>query len=442
MPIDASIYSQIKPVQQSNPLEEYGRLMQLKSLGEQTQLQSLQRKKLTGDLEEEEAFKKGLAGLAPGAKLEEALPGLYATSPTRAMSLEKSLTEQRKAKGEADKVQAELVTKAMVNHRDALSGVNTPEQAAQWVAAGFQNPLTGSVAKQYGTLEQALANIPTDPAQFEQWKQKNGLGMTKFIELNKPHFANLDTGGEQLMTSTPGLGGQTQVVARATKTMTPGEVASNNRAREQMERGDWQYDSDRGLMVNKRTGASRQVTAQDGNPVGPSPTNLLHQSELEAKETSRQGALQSYDTAMGTLERLMKHGGFEDAVGVSLSKAVSPFWSMPATQRKDFEKEFESFKSQTFLPMVQQLRGMGALSNAEGDKLTAAVGALDTGMSEKAFKESGGRILADLKAAKERFERQGPVPGTKPSQQGTAQPSADILSEAEKIIRASRGSKP
>lgn len=48
--------------------------------------------------------------------------------------------------------------------------------------------------------------------------------------------------------------------------------------------------------------------------------------------------------------------------------------------------------------MVQSLKGMGALSDAEGKKLSDAVGALSPKMSEKAFRDSIGKIRNQLES--------------------------------------------
>lgn len=89
--------------------------------------------------------------------------------------------------------------------------------------------------------------------------------------------------------------------------------------------------------------------------------------------------------------------------GTGMSSMMS---IIPGTDARDFAANLDAFKSQSFLPMVQQLRGLGALSNAEGEKLTAAIGAIDPGMSEDAFKQSLSTILGDLGAAYERhFQR-------------------------------------
>lgn len=104
-------------------------------------------------------------------------------------------------------------------------------------------------------------------------------------------------------------------------------------------------------------------------------------------QRTRDSAHDQTRQTIGTINRLMEHPGRRGATGTwNLGRMV------PGTDAADFAAEVETLKAQTFLPMVQQLRGMGALSNAEGDKLNAAVGALRFDMSEKAFNESLARI--------------------------------------------------
>lgn len=126
------------------------------------------------------------------------------------------------------------------------------------------------------------------------------------------------------------------------------------------------------------------------------------QMELGQASTAKEGAVDSYNTSLQSLDRLAKHPGLSSAVGATLQPRIPYVGEIPGTNKADFMAELDTFKSQTFLPMVQNLRGMGALSDAEGKKLTDAVGALNPNMSEKAFKESLTRIKADLTRARAR----------------------------------------
>lgn len=88
---------------------------------------------------------------------------------------------------------------------------------------------------------------------------------------------------------------------------------------------------------------------------------------------------------------------------------------IPATPGRDFAAKLDTLKSQAFLPAVAQLKGMGALSDAEGKKLTAAIGALEPTMSEGAFLKSLEQIRTDLLAARARM---GPPTQGSPSPDG------------------------
>lgn len=154
------------------------------------------------------------------------------------------------------------------------------------------------------------------------------------------------------------------------------------------------------------------------------------QSELTQTQTSKEGAIDSYNTSLQTIDRLAKHPGLPSAVGATLQPRIPYYGEIPGTEKANFMSELDTFKSQTFLPMVQNLRGMGALSDAEGKKLTDAVGALNPSMSEKAFKESLTRIKADLLRAKSRIGKSiGQPMQEAPSTQQAPRSREEILNQ-------------
>lgn len=126
-------------------------------------------------------------------------------------------------------------------------------------------------------------------------------------------------------------------------------------------------------------------------PGGPAASKVA--DDAKTRESGFDGSRQ----AIGTINRLLASPGRQGATGGwNLNRFI------PGNQSADFAAEVETLKAQTFLPMIQQLRGMGALSNAEGDKINAAVGALNFNMSEPAFAESLGRIRDQLGSALQR----------------------------------------
>jgi hypothetical protein len=61
---------------------------------------------------------------------------------------------------------------------------------------------------------------------------------------------------------------------------------------------------------------------------------------------------------------------------------------VPATPGYDYQNKVDQAKSGAFLTAIQQMRGLGALSNAEGDTATKAVTRMNTATSEGAFLEA------------------------------------------------------
>lgn len=62
--------------------------------------------------------------------------------------------------------------------------------------------------------------------------------------------------------------------------------------------------------------------------------------------------------------------------------------NIPGTGAYDFQQKVEQAKSGAFLSAIQQMRGMGALSNAEGSAATAAVTRMNTSLTEEGFLEA------------------------------------------------------
>ncbi len=152
----------------------------------------------------------------------------------------------------------------------------------------------------------------------------------------------------------------------------------------------------------------------------------------EAKlEAYSQSAMDSFDRALNSIETLKKHPGFGAMVGSGFDPAAigsfNPFSAegragkpLGGTAAAGFSARLKALQAQLFLPMVQSMKGMGALSNAEGEKLTAAVGALDPSMPEADFLASMDAIKADLTHYRNRAAALPGNPKAKPAPKGKA----------------------
>jgi hypothetical protein len=162
----------------------------------------------------------------------------------------------------------------------------------------------------------------------------------------------------------------------------------------------------------------------DGKGVVPIPGSEAAQKDKD-RLTHAQSALAANDTTVATIDRLLTHPGREGATGT---------WNydrfIPGTKAADFGAELETLKAQTFLPMVEQMKGLGALSDAEGKKLSAAIGALDPKMSEEGFVESLNRIKANLGEGRNRLVAANPGLTAKPGDQTGAKQNGAAPSPA------------
>ena len=99
--------------------------------------------------------------------------------------------------------------------------------------------------------------------------------------------------------------------------------------------------------------------------------------EKEQRLSSANAVVFDIENSIETVKALKVHAGFERAVGFS-----SYIPSIAGGDAASFEKMLETLKSQSFLVSIQKMQGMGALSNAEGEKLQIALASLDVGQSE------------------------------------------------------------
>lgn len=126
--------------------------------------------------------------------------------------------------------------------------------------------------------------------------------------------------------------------------------------------------------VNPETGET-QPLLMGGQQIGTPKSQAKEQQDIQSSISTQQ--------ALDQAESLFKHPG--RAMGTGASSWTS---MIPGTDAKGFKANLDTFKAQTFVPMVSALKGMGALSDAEGKKLSDSIGALDPTMPEKEFEAS------------------------------------------------------
>lgn len=122
-------------------------------------------------------------------------------------------------------------------------------------------------------------------------------------------------------------------------------------------------------------------------PIGQIPKDLAgaeRQKEIgtaEGKATASAPAdIQAGTTAKDLLDQIRTNPGIDRGTGMSSVGNM-----IPGTAGYDFQNLVDQAKSGAFLQAVQQMRGLGALSNNEGSAATQAITRMNTATSKEAF---------------------------------------------------------
>ena len=148
---------------------------------------------------------------------------------------------------------------------------------------------------------------------------------------------------------------------------------------------------------------TRPVTPAAGIGLGGRPT----MTELEASKTKAKEEAEVVGKDIGTIRanqgkseanadylitkvnELITHPGFETSVGrkgLSYGFGLSKEPLLEGTDASDWQARFKEVGGQSFLQAIENLRGLGALSNQEGESATKAIQRMNTSQSEREFK--------------------------------------------------------
>ena len=298
---------------------------------------------------------------------------------------------------------------------DADKNQSMGDMSARLNIAAAQGP--DAVMRELATHQNTLQQIGVSPEQAWQTYQQSPQGFTQLTDLIGMHAV----GPEKYFDI------QDKVAGRDIDRGKLAETIRSNQAGESLQQRG-QDITVRGQNISAQNAAlSREIQRAElqdkvlDRQIARE-TNQIKLDELKQKQAdvrqnaeiakadrqaAAQGAVDTFSTALDSLGEIEKSPGLSKAVGVRYA-----FPTVPGSDAANFEARLDTFKAQTFLPMVASLKGMGALSDAEGKKLSDAVGALSPKMSEDAFRSSIGKIRTQLESklgtVKKQFDYQEP----------------------------------
>lgn len=155
--------------------------------------------------------------------------------------------------------------------------------------------------------------------------------------------------------------------------------------------------------------------------------------KLRGKVADVESAAGNIDNMLNTIERIKKNPSLNSVVGSLEGKSLYPNAALgtlnpfgDGDERSDAIALIETLGSQAFLSQIPNIKGMGALSNAEGEKLQAAFQNLSRAQSEKQFRatlEEATRLLSKGRATvSKRYGVPLGAPDTPAAQNGTQPP--------------------
>lgn len=157
--------------------------------------------------------------------------------------------------------------------------------------------------------------------------------------------------------------------------------------------------------LNPATGKNEFYQVSRVNPGEKIPLGLevpITAAEIKADKAaadSLESEKNTLQNTLSTVQKILKSPGLSGFSGLDSFKKL-----IPGTEAANVNAWVEQLQSQNFLTAVEQMKGMGALSENEGKKLAGSVAAIDSSMSDDALLSELQGIEADLLKGLERIE--------------------------------------
>jgi len=269
--VDPNIAMGYRGIEVPNQLAQYGQLAQIQNAQNQNQLAQYQ----LGAAQRAEA--KDIARINALSKAG-ADDTAIATALLQTGDL-KGYSDFLKTRRETQEADARLVDTKLKQSRSFLDTIDlsdpdAPNKYIAWHEANHRDPVLGPVLAARGiTADQSrqriMDAIQKGPAEFANLVNQSKLGSEKFIEMNKPQLSTKDTGGQLIDRTFEPLTGKITSLGTTAKTMTPGEVASNQVARGQLAVAQGNLANSRERLAWERANPGFELKeAEDGSIVG------------------------------------------------------------------------------------------------------------------------------------------------------------------------------
>ena len=286
-----------------------------------------------------------------------------------------------------------------INERDFAKGTIIPalerlskQQAAATSPAGIDNALAMT-----GDLSQQAMGTPQQQAEIARMIAE-GSGMA--TAQNAPQGA-VPTESPRTFTPRPGaVLRKSQTQAKETKIVTGDEA----KALDLDPRGTYETRYEDGRLAGVQTIKAAPTISE---------TLALEKREEEkvAKQQMAAATTEKSSRMVELMTELRDHPGFGGLFGVG-------YTGVPGTESANAKVLYDQIQAQGFMEAIKDMKGMGALSNAEGEKASAAFVGINPSMSEDAALKRIDEVIKYIQKGQERLQSgkliSQPTPENKP----------------------------
>jgi hypothetical protein len=349
--------------------------------------------------------------------------------------------------------------------RERLLRARDPNSVRELIKMQYADPDVGAVLSQGGSLEQALAEVPDDPTQFEQYRQQEAMGMAEWLKSQQPKTVGNRVFDPRTMSYIDPP--ERPQVAAPVKQPQPVEEYLFARSPE----GGGFTGSYQDFLAAKRAPAAPRAAGGGGAaPVAapaapaPKPMTALQQQATRKAMAADKTSVKASQSVVGELEKLTDElvGSPEKGIrpdpglaGISGFQALFP--SMPKSDARKAQQKLETMKGKVmaFGRQLASLEGkLGNMAVQEWKFVSDSIQAIDpaAGNLDVQLRDIVRQAKNFANTVQERYDltyegaEPAAAPTAAPSRAGGNAPAAGGLSPAEQAeldqLRSRFGKKP
>jgi hypothetical protein len=273
MPIDASIVGRLQPMQFQDPVNQLAKVMQIKDMQQNQAVNGMKMDEYRRGVEDQNALRQALS--QPGADPYNVLLQRGRVKEAGDYQLNQAKVARENTATDADKLKMAHQRVEMVGQGMGWLRQNPSAENAQMLVQG----LVQQGIAPHEMAQQLLAQIQRDPSP-QNIARLATMGYQQALQAKDqlPKYETRNTGGTTDTLAIGPVDGKVSVVNSVRNTASPESLLSaetqrrgqnmvDQRSRDQLAQGKWQYDAERGGMVNLQTGEFKPAT-QNGVPIG------------------------------------------------------------------------------------------------------------------------------------------------------------------------------